>query len=164
VAKILHILGIAINDEVAFAQGEAIHGVDETAWELKKTKPEIVAEIDRLLDHHTEGEIAQTLNQRGWRSSAGNPFTLRMIHCLRLTYGLKTRFARLQEQGLLTARQIGPIIGSTPSRVKYWRQAGVLSGRAADSDELLLLPRQPRRHFDHPKLQSVGDVARLVLS
>jgi hypothetical protein len=51
-----------------------------------------------------------------------------MIHFLRYSYGLKTRCARLQEQGLLTARQIGPIIGSTPSHVKYWRQAGVLKG------------------------------------
>jgi len=100
----------------------------KAAWELKKTKPEIVAEIDRLLDHHTEGEIARALNQRDWRSSGGNLFTLRMIHSLRYSYGLKTRCARLQEQGLLTARQIGPIIGSTPSHVKYWRQAGVLKG------------------------------------
>jgi hypothetical protein len=100
----------------------------KAAWELKKTKPEIVAEIDRLLDHHTEGEIARALNQRDWRSSGGNLFTLRMIHFLRYSYGLKTRCARLQEQGLLTARQIGPIIGSTPSHVKYWRQAGVLKG------------------------------------
>jgi len=55
----------------------------------RKTKPEIVAEIDRLLDHHTEGEIARALNQRDWRSSGGNLFTLRMIHFLRYSYGLK---------------------------------------------------------------------------
>jgi DNA invertase Pin-like site-specific DNA recombinase len=68
----------------------------KAAWELKKTKPEIVAEIDQLMDHHTEGEIAQLLNERGWHSSAGNPFTLRMIHRLRHAYRLKTRRARLQ--------------------------------------------------------------------
>jgi len=108
------------------------------AWELKKTKPEIVAEIDRLLDQHTEGEIAQLLNQRDWHSSAGNPFTLRIIHFLRHAYGLKTRFARLQAQGLLTARQIGPIIGSTLSRVKYWRHEGVLKGvRFGERNEYL---------------------------
>jgi DNA invertase Pin-like site-specific DNA recombinase len=67
----------------------------KAAWELKKTKPEIVAEIDQLMNHHTEGEIAQLLNERGWHSSAGNPFTLRMIHRLRHAYRLKTRRARL---------------------------------------------------------------------
>jgi DNA invertase Pin-like site-specific DNA recombinase len=100
----------------------------KAAWELKKTKPEIVAQIDRLMDHHTEGEIAQLLNERGWHSSGGNPFTLRMIHILRHAYGLKRRIVRLQEQGLLTARQIGPMIGSTLNHVKYWRQVGVLKG------------------------------------
>ena len=79
------------------AQQELHLPLPKTAWELKKTKPEIVAEIDRLMDHHTEGEIAQLLNERGWHSSAGNPFTLRMIHRLRHAYRLKTRRARLQE-------------------------------------------------------------------
>lgn len=100
----------------------------KAAWELKKTKPEIVAEIDRLLDGHTASEIAQLLNERGWHSSGGNPFTLRVIQFLRHAYRLKTRLTRLQEQGLLTARQIGAIIGSTTSRVKYWRTVGVLKG------------------------------------
>lgn len=111
----------------------------KTAWELKKTKPEIVAEIDRLMDHHhTEGEIAQLLNKRGWHSSAGNPFTLRMIHRLRHAYGLKTRRARLQDQTLLTPRQIGPMIGSALSRVKYWRRVGVLKGvRIGERNEYL---------------------------
>jgi DNA invertase Pin-like site-specific DNA recombinase len=101
----------------------------KAAWELKKTKPEIVAEIDQLMDHHTEGEIAQLLNERGWHSSAGNPFTLRMIHRLRHAYRLKTRRARLQKgQTLLTPRQIGLMIGAAFSRANYWRRVGVLKG------------------------------------
>jgi len=72
----------------------------KAAWKLTKTKPEIVAEVDGLMDHHTESEIAKLLNERGWRSSLGDPFTLRMIHRLRHAYRLKTRRARIQEQGL----------------------------------------------------------------
>lgn len=113
-------------------RGGALHELHlplpKAAWELKKTQPEIVAEIDHLLNQHAEGEIAQLLNERGWHSSAGNPFTRRRIHYLRHAYGLKTRLARLQEQGLLTACQVGPMIGSVISRVKYWRQVGVLKG------------------------------------
>jgi hypothetical protein len=100
----------------------------KAAWALRKTKPEIVAEIDRLLDTHTEEEVARALNERGWHSSAGNPFTRRMVHMLRYSYRMKTRFIRLQAQGLLTARQIGPMIGSVASCVNYWRQVGVLKG------------------------------------
>ncbi len=110
----------------------------KTAWELKKTKPEIIAEIDRLSDQHTEGEIAGLLNERGWRSSGGNLFNLRTVQTLRRAYHLKSRFARLQAHGLLTARQIGPMIGAVTGHVKYWRQAGPLKGvRFSEKNEYL---------------------------
>jgi len=98
----------------------------KSAWALRKTKPEIIAEIDRLLDSHTEMEVAQLLKERGWHSSAGNPFTQRMVHALRYAYHLKTRLTRLRSQGLLSPEEIGPLIGSVPSRVNYWRLTGVL--------------------------------------
>ena len=55
----------------------------KAAWALRKTKPEIVAEIDRLLDDHCEGEIAGLLNAKGWRSSGGAAFTFRIVNHLR---------------------------------------------------------------------------------
>jgi hypothetical protein len=92
----------------------------------RRTNPEIIAEIDRLLDQHSETEIVQLLNQRGWHSSTGQPFSRTLIQGLRRTYRLKTRFARLQAQGLLTARQIEQMIGPRTNRAKYWLKAGVL--------------------------------------
>ena len=113
----------------------------KTAWELKKTKPEIVAEIDRLLDGHTEGQIAQILNERGWYSSGACRFTWRIVQNLRRAYHLKRRFDRLRERGLLTTREVAPIIGSVISRVKYWRHAGVLQGvQLSDNNEHLYYP------------------------
>jgi DNA invertase Pin-like site-specific DNA recombinase len=50
-----------------------------TGGELRKTKVEIVAEIDRLLERFTDSEIATELNSKGWRSSANLPFNARMI-------------------------------------------------------------------------------------
>ena len=81
---------------------------------------------DRLLNEHSETEVAQLLNQRGWRSSTGQPFSLTLLQGLRRTYRLKSRFVRLQEQGLLTARQIEDMLGPGTNRAKYWRRAGVL--------------------------------------
>ena len=92
----------------------------------RKSKLELIAEIDRLLNEHSEGEVAQLLNERGWRSSTGQPFSLTLIQGLRRTYRLKSRFARLQEQGLLTARQIEDMLGPGTNRAKYWRKAGLL--------------------------------------
>ena len=92
----------------------------------RKSKLELIAQMDRWLDEHNEGEVAQLLNERGWRSSTGQPFSLTLIQGLRRTYRLKSRFVRLQEQGLLTARQIEDMLGPGTNRAKYWRKAGVL--------------------------------------
>ncbi len=43
-----------------------------TVGELRKTKPEIVAEIDRLLETMTNSQIAAELNQRGWCCSVNH--------------------------------------------------------------------------------------------
>lgn len=98
------------------------------AWQLRKTKPEIVAEIDRLLDSHTEGEIAAELNRGGWRSSSNFAFTLRMVNTLRRNHSLKSRYKRLHARGLLNAKEIASLIGCKPGDVKYWRHIGLLKG------------------------------------
>ena len=92
----------------------------------RKTNLAFIAEMDRLLNEHSEAEVAQILNERGWRSSTGQPFSLTLLQGLRRTYRLKSRFMRLQEQGLLTARQIEDMLGPGTNRAKYWRKAGVL--------------------------------------
>lgn len=100
----------------------------KSAAQLRKTKVEVVAEIDRRLETHTEAEIAAHLNERGWVTGTGHQFTLRIVNNLRRTYRIKSRFDRLREKGLLTANEVGPRIGCIASRVKYWRHAGLLTG------------------------------------
>jgi Recombinase zinc beta ribbon domain/Recombinase len=92
----------------------------------RKTNLAFIAELDHLLDEHSEAEVVQMLNERGWRSSTGQPFSLTLVQGLRRTYRLKSRFTRLQEQGLLTARQIEDMLGLATNRAKYWQKAGVL--------------------------------------
>ena len=113
----------------------------KAAWELKKTKPEIVAEIDRLLEDHTEGQIARIFNDRGWYSSGACRFTMRIVQNLRRAYRLKRRFDRLRGRGLLTTSEVAPMIGCVIGRVKYWRHAGVLQGvQLSDNNEHLYHP------------------------
>jgi hypothetical protein len=35
------------------------------AWQRRRTDPRIVAEMDRLLDEHTDGQVAAILRERG---------------------------------------------------------------------------------------------------
>jgi len=107
-------------------------------WQLRKTKAEIVAEIDRLLERCTDSEIAAELNKKGWRSSANQPFSAWIILRLRTSYKLPRRAERLRAKGLLSAREIAALIGSKPHLVDYWRQQGLLKGtRVNDKNEYL---------------------------
>src|SRR5215467_9999744 len=73
-----------------------------SAPQLRKTDEAVIHEIDRLLDHHTEREIATIFNQNGWRSGTGKLFHRGIIVRLRRAYHLKDRFTRLRALGMLT--------------------------------------------------------------
>src|SRR5688500_14968885 len=42
------------------------------AWKLRQLDPDLIAEIDRMIDHHTDGEIAAILRKRGVRTYEGD--------------------------------------------------------------------------------------------
>ena len=99
-----------------------------TAWQLRKTGPDIVSKVDRLLDTHTEGQIADELNRRGCRSGTGQSFTLRIVSKIRRAYHLKSRRDRLREAGLLTLAEIAQQLAVDPKTVKIWQRHGLLIG------------------------------------
>jgi DNA invertase Pin-like site-specific DNA recombinase len=98
------------------------------AWEARQTAPAVVAEIDRLLDEHTEDHIATVLNERGWRSGTGGRFTPRLVWQLRHRYRLKSRYARLRAAGMQTLTEIAAQLGVSVPTVKEWRRQGLLRG------------------------------------
>ena len=97
-------------------------------WQARLTQPELLNEIDRLLDEFTETQLAATLNERGCCSSLKLPFSARRIRGLCRYHGFKSRQQRLRERGLLGSRGIAELIGSKPILVDYWRQQGLLKG------------------------------------
>ena len=76
------------------------------AYRVWQTSPEIVAQIDRLLDHHTEGEIATRLNAQGLRSGKGGCFRGTIIAHIRRRYHLTSRYDRLRKIGMLNVKEI----------------------------------------------------------
>jgi DNA invertase Pin-like site-specific DNA recombinase len=99
-----------------------------TAWELRTTPAEIVAEIDRLTEHHTDKKIVQILNERGALSGCGQRFNSRIIARLRREYNLKPRYDRLREKGLLTLEEMSQRLEINPKCVITWRNHGLLRG------------------------------------
>jgi DNA invertase Pin-like site-specific DNA recombinase len=114
----------------------------QPAWQLRQTSAEVVAEIDALLDEHTEGQIARLLNERGRVSGEGLPFHAIMVRRLRRDYELKTRYDRLREVGMLTLAEIADRLGVATQTVKKWRDNGLLRAHAYnDKNECL---------YEHP--------------
>jgi hypothetical protein len=89
-----------------------------SAVELRKTHSTVIAEIDRLLDHHTDAEIADILNARGLRPGVADRFSITIIYQLRMKYRLENRFSRLRRQGLLTLEEMTIASGLHPTTVK----------------------------------------------
>ena len=100
------------------------------ACEIHKTSDEVVAEVDRLLNDHTDGEIATILNERGYRSGYGHAFNPMLVKVVRDNYALKSRHERLRERGLLTALEAADRLGVSDETVYRWRKAGLLHGHA----------------------------------
>jgi len=114
------------------------------AWHLRATNPDTLALIDRLLDEHTDAEVAAKLNQAGHRSGDAKQFTNRIVLELRRSHGFPSHHQRLRARGLLTLEELGQRLGVHPSTVKAWQRAGLLtSHKANDKNERLFEPPTP---------------------
>ena len=101
-----------------------------SAWALRQTSPDVIAEIDRLLAEDTDGAIARQMTERGFRSGVGTPVTRETVMHVRGHYHLKSRYERLRERGLLTLAEVAQVLGISPATAKHWRRAGLLRAHA----------------------------------
>jgi DNA invertase Pin-like site-specific DNA recombinase len=101
--------------------------------QIRKFKPELVAEVDRLLDHHCDREIADMLNQRGLQTWEGKPFNLKKIAFIRTAYKLASRYQRLRRRGLLTTREVATRFRVSASAVHQWGRDGLIRKCYSDS-------------------------------
>jgi DNA invertase Pin-like site-specific DNA recombinase len=125
----------------------------KTGPEARRTPPEIIAAIDELLDHHTSGETAAILNDRGLHSGTGEPFHQRMLDQIIRAYRLPSRRQRLRDTGLLTLAETAAAHGVHPHTIKAWRRAGIVSGqRYNDKGEYLYHPPDPANPPHRPKI------------
>ena len=112
------------------------------AWQLRITSPEVVTEIDRLLDHNTFLQIASLLNDRGLHSGEGKSFTAQIVARIRRRSGLTSRYDRLRKAGMLTVEEMAVVLGISPQSVKIWNRHGLLRSHACNDKNDYL--------FEHP--------------
>src|SRR2546421_5636056 len=84
------------------------------------TAPETLAAMDRLLEEYTDAEVAEQLNQRGYRTFDGFLFQSIHVYQLRRHHGIPDRYTRLRAQGMLTAEELARSLGVSAQVV--WRR------------------------------------------
>lgn len=112
-----------------------------------KTRPEIVKLVDSLLDHHICAEIANILNAKGLRpggsarrDQADAQFTdLRVIYLIK-QYGLRPRYDRLRDQGMLTKSEAASKLDISEGTLVRWAQHGLITKHAYDGHRHLYAP------------------------
>jgi hypothetical protein len=108
---------------------------------LRKTPAVIVGEVDRLVEQHTDMEIAAILNEKGLRSGTGRTFTPMAVTNIRRNHRLRDRFQRLRALGMRTIHEIAEQFGIVPDVVKDWRDKGLLRAhRYNDKGQCLYEP------------------------
>ena len=113
----------------------------QTAWELRMTSAAVISEIDRLIEHYTDRQIAVILNERGLRSGENKSFHGRLVARIRRTHGLKPRYDRLRDAGMLTMEEMATLLGTCIGTVKIWGHHGLLRRHAyTDKNEFLYEP------------------------
>jgi recombinase-like zinc beta ribbon protein len=98
-----------------------------------QTQPEVVKLVDQLLDHHVYTEIADILNERGFRPGASarpgrgqERFTAKRVAYLMHTYRLRSRYDRLRQRGMLNRKEMAIRLGIHEYTVDRWAKYGII--------------------------------------
>jgi DNA invertase Pin-like site-specific DNA recombinase len=94
-----------------------------------KVSPEVIRELDRLLESYPDSEAATRLNALGYRNWLDQPFNRNRVTTLRQRAGLKSRFERLRAQGFLTVREMARELDLCVGHTHRLAHAGVLPTR-----------------------------------
>jgi DNA invertase Pin-like site-specific DNA recombinase len=105
---------------------------------VRKTRPAVVQLIDELLGVCTDRQVAKRLNELGHHNWRGDPFTTKKVTLVRVTYGLKSRFQRLRERGMLTSGELARRFGVCSTTVNHLGRQGILKRHTYDGDHRYL--------------------------
>jgi hypothetical protein len=111
-----------------------------SAPDLRRTDPAVIAELDRLLDEHTDAEAAERLNATGLQPGVAARFNAAIVIHLRRKHGLADRFTRLRARGLLTLPEISELLGADADTVKVWARKGRIPSELARDNGVRLFP------------------------
>jgi DNA invertase Pin-like site-specific DNA recombinase len=105
--------------------------------QLVKTQPAIVELVDKLLDKHIYSEIAELLTQQGYRPGGSARrdhhdvrFTALRVAYLVHRYGLRSRYDRLRDRGMLTKQEAAARLNIHETTLARWAEHGLVTRHA----------------------------------
>ena len=110
--------------------------------ESHRQNPDMVTEMDRLLDDYNYADTARILNVKEFKTGDGLPLTPPAVGYIRKAYGLKSRFDRLREHGLLTIAEMAKACGVSINTIGHWRRKGLIRAHTVNNRMQFL--------FEHP--------------
>ena len=109
----------------------------KSSAEQVKTQASIVELVDKLLDDHIYSEIAEHLNQHGYRPGEAArrghhdaSFTTLRVAYLVHEYKLRPRYDRLRDRGMLTRQEVAERLGVHEQTVARWAKHGIVTSHA----------------------------------
>ena len=114
----------------------------------RKTRPDVVEEVDLLLEHYHDTEIAAIFNKRGVHTGNKVPFTPTAVKRIRRTYKIKDRYARLREKGMLSRTEMMAHLSTTHNTLKSWKDKGWIKVHAYGNTTHNILYELPGEDFD----------------
>jgi DNA invertase Pin-like site-specific DNA recombinase len=109
-----------------------------------KTQPKVVELVDKLLDDHIYSAIAHLLNEQGLRPGGsarpgrnGARFTALRVAYLVHRYGLRSRYDRLRDRGMLTKEEAAARLGIHEATLIRWTEHGIVTRHAYNAHAYL---------------------------
>ena len=121
-----------------------------------KTQQMVIKLVDQLLDDHVYSDIADILNQKATRPGgsarrdhADARFTDLRVAYLAHQYGLRSRYDRLRDRGMLTKTEIAARLRICESTLNRWVEHGLVARHAYSGQAYLYErpgPNPPAKH------------------
>ncbi len=116
-----------------------VHGPKPIAL-VRKFKPEVISQLDQLLQTCTDQEAADRLNALGYRNWKHQPFTRTKVISLRVAYKLPSPAQRLREQGFVLAEELARRLNVSSTTIHEWGRAGWLCRKHYGNRQCLFEP------------------------
>ena len=91
-------------------------------WQTIQTPQNVLEEINNQMLFHTNAEIAEILNNKGYLSGTGQKFSQHVVASVVTSYKIESRQGRLRKLGLLTMKEKMEESGISQKQLKHLRE------------------------------------------